>query len=152
MAARTLVVSRWSFFVNDQRQTANENIVEGIMGSPVKKKSASTASRLARWRWWIQGGFLLIWLDPLLLRMHAVCSPVFHCYSCPLATFACPIGALATFSLMVPEPEPVLTVIVRVLAGPALTAVTDAPVTPVVVREKLAGAPPVTLSEKVTVN
>jgi polyferredoxin len=68
------------------------------MGSSVKKKSASTASRIARWRWWIQGGFLLIWLDPLLLRLHGVCSPVFHCYSCPLATFACPIGVLANFS------------------------------------------------------
>ena len=29
---------------------------------------------------------------PLQLRMHTVCSPVFHCYSCPLATYACPIG------------------------------------------------------------
>jgi ferredoxin-type protein NapH len=64
----------------------------------VKQKARSTNSRIARWRWWIQGGFLLVWLDPLLLRMHTVCSPVFHCYSCPLATFACPIGVLANFS------------------------------------------------------
>jgi polyferredoxin len=41
---------------------------------------------------------LLAWLDPLALRLHAVCSPVFHCYSCPLATFACPIGVLAQSS------------------------------------------------------
>ncbi len=67
------------------------------MASSGKKKS-STAARIARWRWWIQGGFLLVWLDPLLLRLHGVCSPVFHCYSCPLATFACPIGVLANFS------------------------------------------------------
>jgi ferredoxin-type protein NapH len=40
----------------------------------------------------------LAWLDPLLVRVHTVCSPVFHCYSCPLATFACPIGVLANFS------------------------------------------------------
>ena len=33
-----------------------------------------------------------------MIRMHTVCSPVFHCYSCPLATFACPIGVLANFS------------------------------------------------------
>jgi polyferredoxin len=33
-----------------------------------------------------------------MLRLHTVCSPVFHCYSCPLATFACPIGLLANFS------------------------------------------------------
>jgi polyferredoxin len=62
------------------------------------KKSAARGTRFSRWRWWFQGGFLLIWLDPLLLRLHGACSPVFHCYSCPLATFACPIGALANFS------------------------------------------------------
>jgi ferredoxin-type protein NapH len=63
-----------------------------------KKKSGTMASRLARWRWWIQAGFLFAWLDPFMLRMHSVCSPVFHCYSCPLATFACPIGVIANFS------------------------------------------------------
>jgi ferredoxin-type protein NapH len=46
----------------------------------------------------VQAGFLLAWLDPWMLRFHNVCSPVFHCYSCPLATFACPIGVLANFS------------------------------------------------------
>ena len=35
-----------------------------------------------------------------MLRMHTVCAPVFHCYSCPLATFACPIGILANFSAL----------------------------------------------------
>jgi ferredoxin-type protein NapH len=54
--------------------------------------------RIVRWRAWIQAGFLLVWLDPLMLRMHTVCGPVFHCYSCPLATFACPIGVVANFS------------------------------------------------------
>ena len=68
------------------------------MVSMARNKSASMASRVARWRWWIQAGFLLAWLDPLMLRMHTVCGPVFHCYSCPLATFACPIGVLANFS------------------------------------------------------
>ncbi len=63
-----------------------------------KNKQGTTASRLAGWRWWIQTGFLFAWLDPFMLRMHTVCSPVFHCYSCPLATFACPIGVLANFS------------------------------------------------------
>jgi hypothetical protein len=58
------------------------------------------AARLVRWRAWIQAGFLLVWLDPLMLRLHNVCGPVFHCYSCPLATFACPIGVLANFSAL----------------------------------------------------
>jgi ferredoxin-type protein NapH len=68
------------------------------MASPVKKRSIFSAAKLARWRWFIQGGFLLVWLDPLMLRMHTVCSPVFHCYSCPLAAFACPIGIFANCS------------------------------------------------------
>lgn len=60
--------------------------------------SESFISHLVRWRLWIQAAFLLVWLDPLMLRLHNVCGPVFHCYSCPLATFACPIGVLANFS------------------------------------------------------
>ncbi len=46
---------------------------------------------------WIQTAFLVVWLDPLGLRFHSVCSPVFHCYACPLSTFACPIGVIAQF-------------------------------------------------------
>ena len=42
----------------------------------------------------------MVWLDPLKLRMHSFCSPVFHCYACPLATFACPIGIIAQFSAL----------------------------------------------------
>jgi hypothetical protein len=70
------------------------------MVSMAKEKSGSPAWRLARWRPWVQAAMLLAWLDPFLLRMHAVCGPVFHCYSCPLATFACPIGVLANFSAL----------------------------------------------------
>jgi polyferredoxin len=44
--------------------------------------------------------FLLVWLDPLRLRLHTMCSPVFHCYACPLATFACPIGVIAQFGAL----------------------------------------------------
>jgi polyferredoxin len=60
----------------------------------------SIAQKIAGWRVWVQAGFLLAWLDPLMLRLHTVCGPVFHCYSCPLATFACPIGVLANFSAL----------------------------------------------------
>jgi ferredoxin-type protein NapH len=62
------------------------------------QKPLTAGLKYARWRLWVQAGFLVAWLDPLMLRMHNVCSPVFHCYSCPLATFACPIGVLANFS------------------------------------------------------
>jgi len=54
---------------------------------------------LARRRVWVQAAFLLVWLNPLA-RLHHICGPVFHCYSCPLALFACPIGVLANFSAL----------------------------------------------------
>jgi polyferredoxin len=61
---------------------------------------SSIGQKLARWRAWVQAAFLLVWLDPLALRLHSVCGPVFHCHSCPLAAFACPIGVLANFSAL----------------------------------------------------
>lgn len=63
------------------------------------KKPAPFTARLAGWRIWFQTVFLVVWMAPLV-RIHTVCSPVFHCYSCPLATFACPIGVLANFSAL----------------------------------------------------
>jgi ferredoxin-type protein NapH len=70
------------------------------MVSMARQKSGTSVWRIARWRPWVQASLLLAWLDPFLLRMHSVCGPVFHCYSCPLATFACPIGVLANFSAL----------------------------------------------------
>ena len=66
------------------------------------KKTAiqSFISRILPHRLWVQVGFLIVWLDPLSLRMHNICGPVFHCYACPLATFACPIGIIAQFSAL----------------------------------------------------
>jgi len=61
-------------------------------------KAASIAQKLIPWRIWVQVSFLLVWLDPLAIRFHAICGAVFHCHSCPLATFACPIGVLGQFS------------------------------------------------------
>lgn len=77
--------------------------------------SRSTLKRLSQWRIWVQTAFLLVWANPLLLRMHLVCGPVFHCYSCPLATFACPIGVLANFSAL--HLFPFVAVGVLLLAG-----------------------------------
>ena len=54
--------------------------------------------RFIRARHLVQAAFLLAWLGPFGLRLHYLCGPVFHCYACPLATFACPIGVLANFS------------------------------------------------------
>lgn len=72
-------------------------------------------SKLVRLRAWVQAAFLLVWLDPLMLRLHNVCGPVFHCYSCPLAAFACPVGVLANFSAL--HVFPFLAVGTIVLAG-----------------------------------
>jgi len=70
--------------------------------------------RLAGRRAWVQAAFLFLWLDPLLLRLHTVCGPVFHCYSCPLALFACPIGVVANFSALHLFPFAALGVLVLV--------------------------------------
>jgi polyferredoxin len=71
------------------------------MAAMVKKtKLGILASKLVPWRIWVQAAFLLVWLDPAGLRLHTVCSPVFHCYACPLSTFACPIGIVAQFSAL----------------------------------------------------
>ncbi len=67
----------------------------------VKKTTLnSLVSKLIPWRIWVQSAFLLVWLDPLNLRLHTMCAPVFHCYACPLATFACPIGVIAQFGAL----------------------------------------------------
>lgn len=58
------------------------------------------ASRLSRYRTAIQTAFLIAWLGPVGLRAHNVCAPIFHCYACPLASFACPIGIVAQFSAL----------------------------------------------------
>jgi polyferredoxin len=65
-----------------------------------KNRFSTLTSKFVTWRGWIQTAFLLVWLDPLGVRWHSLCSPVFHCYACPLATFACPIGVLANFSAL----------------------------------------------------
>lgn len=65
-----------------------------------KNKPKTLSAKLLQYRVWIQTAFLMLWLDPLSLRLHGFCSPVFHCYSCPLATFACPIGVVANYSAL----------------------------------------------------
>lgn len=81
-------------------------------------KTKTFTQKLIPWRIWTQLSFLLVWLDPFSLRMHGICAPVFHCYGCPLATFACPIGIVATsiaFGIV-----PFLAIGIIVLAGALL--------------------------------
>lgn len=65
-----------------------------------KDKLNTLLAKLVPRRIWVQTAFLLVWLDPLGVRWHGMCAPVFHCYACPLATFACPIGVLANFAAL----------------------------------------------------
>lgn len=49
----------------------------------------------------VQWGFFFLVNAALfspLLRLKQICVPVFNCYSCPIATFSCPIGVLGHFS------------------------------------------------------
>jgi ferredoxin-type protein NapH len=65
-----------------------------------KKGLKKRASWIVRWRLAVQTAFLSVWLLPASLGLHNICSPVFHCYACPLSTFACPIGVMAQFSAL----------------------------------------------------
>lgn len=75
-------------------------IGRAVVSMVEKSKIQSFAAKLIPHRLWVQVGFLMVWLDPLGMRLHNICSPVFHCYACPLATFACPIGVIAQFSAL----------------------------------------------------
>ncbi len=86
-----------------------------------KTKIQAFVAKLIPYRLWVQAGFLMVWLDPLKLRMHSFCSPVFHCYACPLATFACPIGIIAQFSAL--HLFPFMVVGLLLLLGSLLGAV-----------------------------
>lgn len=65
-----------------------------------KSKLNQFIFKLLPHRVWVQTAFLLAWLDPMGFRLHNICGPVFHCYACPLATFACPIGIIAQFGAL----------------------------------------------------
>jgi len=58
--------------------------------------------KLSRGRPWVQAGFLGVWLAPLGEWLHGIPGCVFHCYSCPLSSFGCPIGILANYAALLP--------------------------------------------------
>ncbi len=43
-----------------------------------------------------------VWLAPLGQWLHGIPGCVFHCYSCPLSSFACPVGVAANYAALVP--------------------------------------------------
>jgi polyferredoxin len=58
--------------------------------------------KLSRIRPWVQTGFLGVWLAPLGRWLHGIPGCVFHCYSCPLSSFACPVGVAANYAALLP--------------------------------------------------
>jgi ferredoxin-type protein NapH len=63
---------------------------------------ATLGRKLSRLRPWVQTGFLAIWLAPLGRWLHGIPGCVFHCYSCPLSSLACPIGVAANYAALLP--------------------------------------------------
>ncbi|MDD2710623.1 MAG: 4Fe-4S binding protein [Verrucomicrobiae bacterium] len=83
-----------------QSSSTDQSPAPSATDKGILPSSPRSPGRLVRWRRWVQAGFLLLWLDPLRLQTLRFCSPVFHCYACPLAFLACPIGVLAQFSAL----------------------------------------------------
>ncbi len=69
--------------------------------------------QLDRIRHSVQLMFLVLWLWPSAF-LQRLPSCVFHCYACPLASFACPIGLIATYSSLHVIPWLVIGVLVMV--------------------------------------
>ena len=71
---------------------------------PECKQRAPTAlgQKLKRARPWVQTGFLGVWLAPVGQWLHGIPGCVFHCYSCPLSSFACPVGVAANYAALLP--------------------------------------------------
>jgi ferredoxin-type protein NapH len=59
-------------------------------------------TRLRRIRPWVQAAFLGVWLAPVGRWLHGMPGCVFHCYSCPLSAFACPVGVAANYAALFP--------------------------------------------------
>ncbi len=83
---------------DEETGRTGETVARLSAGRGSKKKGTLT-SRLAGWRPLVQTVFVAVWLAPAV-RLHTMCSPVFHCHACPLALFACPIGMIAHFSAL----------------------------------------------------
>lgn len=66
------------------------------------REPTALGRKLSRWRPWVQTGFLGVWLAPLGRWLHGIPGCVFHCYSCPLSSFACPVGVMANYAALLP--------------------------------------------------
>ena len=67
-----------------------------------EREPTALGRKLSRLRPWLQTGFLGIWLAPVGRWLHGIPGCVFHCYSCPLSSFACPVGVAANYAALLP--------------------------------------------------
>jgi ferredoxin-type protein NapH len=67
-----------------------------------QRQPTELGRRLSRLRPWVQTGFLGVWLAPLGQWLHGIPGCVFHCYSCPLSSFGCPVGIAANYAALLP--------------------------------------------------
>jgi ferredoxin-type protein NapH len=65
-------------------------------------KPAARGDKLMRLRPWVQTAFLGVWLAPVGRWLHGIPGCVFHCYSCPLSAFGCPVGIAANYAALFP--------------------------------------------------
>ena len=91
------------------------------ISSPTSPTLAALGRTLSRVRPWVQTGFLGVWLAPAGRWLHGIPGCVFHCYSCPLSAFACPIGVMANYAALLPVvgEVPYLLIGVLLLVGAA---------------------------------
>ena len=89
--------------------------------TPPPPAPAALGRALSRVRPWVQTGFLAVWLAPAGRWLHGIPGCVFHCYSCPLSAFACPIGVMANYAALLPVvgEVPYLLIGVLLLVGAA---------------------------------
>ena len=55
--------------------------------------------------------FSVFALNSYFLQVRTICAPGFNCYSCPAATFACPLGVIANFTSLRLVPYTAIAVI-----------------------------------------
>ena len=67
-----------------------------------QRQPTELGRKLSRLRPWVQSGFLGVWLAPLGQWLHGIPGCVFHCYSCPLSSFGCPVGIAANYAALLP--------------------------------------------------
>jgi ferredoxin-type protein NapH len=84
-----------------------------------QREPTALGKKLSRVRPWVQTGFLGVWLAPVGQWLHGIPGCVFHCYSCPLSSFGCPVGIAANYAALVPIAFeiPYLLIGMVVLAG-----------------------------------